>query len=81
MATYIWDHIHLCNPDPEATALWLERMLGAQWVRTGVQDYTVRFHWTWAELYVYRRSEYVRKETAPAAISQNPASTTTSARP
>jgi len=34
MATYIWDHIHLRSPDPEATALWLERMLGAQVIRS-----------------------------------------------
>jgi lactoylglutathione lyase len=25
-----WDHIHLRSPDPEATAQWFERMLGAQ---------------------------------------------------
>jgi lactoylglutathione lyase len=34
MATYIWDHIHLRSPDPEATAQWLERMLGAQVIRS-----------------------------------------------
>ncbi len=34
MATYTWDHIHLRSPDPEATALWLERMLGAQVIRS-----------------------------------------------
>jgi lactoylglutathione lyase len=37
MATYIWDHIHLRSPDPEATALWLERMLGAQVIRSTQQ--------------------------------------------
>ena len=25
-----WDHIHLRSPDPEATAAWFERMLGAR---------------------------------------------------
>src|ERR1041385_6714209 len=28
--TLTWDHIHLRTPDPEATAQWFERMLGAQ---------------------------------------------------
>ncbi len=30
MATITWDHIHLRTPDPEATAQWFERMLGAR---------------------------------------------------
>ena len=30
MATFTYDHIHLRSPDPEATAHWYERMLGAQ---------------------------------------------------
>ncbi len=34
MAAYIWDHIHLRTPDPEATAQWFERMLGAQVTRS-----------------------------------------------
>jgi catechol 2,3-dioxygenase-like lactoylglutathione lyase family enzyme len=34
MATYTWDHIHLRSPDPEATAAWFERMLGAQVLRS-----------------------------------------------
>jgi lactoylglutathione lyase len=32
--TYTWDHIHLRTPDPEATAQWFERMLGAQVLRS-----------------------------------------------
>jgi hypothetical protein len=36
--------------------------LGAGWSKAQPdEDYTVRIHWTWAELYVYRRSEYVRQ--------------------
>jgi len=31
---YRWDHIHLRSPDPEATAAWFERMLGAQVIRS-----------------------------------------------
>jgi catechol 2,3-dioxygenase-like lactoylglutathione lyase family enzyme len=31
---YKWDHIHLRSPDPEATAAWFERMLGASVIRT-----------------------------------------------
>lgn len=29
-----WDHIHLRTPDPEATAQWFERNLGAKVLRT-----------------------------------------------
>jgi catechol 2,3-dioxygenase-like lactoylglutathione lyase family enzyme len=34
MAAYTWDHIHLRSPDPEMTAQWFERVLGAEVVRT-----------------------------------------------
>jgi catechol 2,3-dioxygenase-like lactoylglutathione lyase family enzyme len=34
MATFSWDHVHLRSPDPEATAQWYERMLGAQVIRS-----------------------------------------------
>ena len=34
MPNYAWDHIHLRSPDPEATAQWFERMLGAQVIRS-----------------------------------------------
>jgi lactoylglutathione lyase len=34
---YRWDHIHLRSPDPEATAAWFERMLGAQVIRSMVE--------------------------------------------
>jgi lactoylglutathione lyase len=34
---FVWDHIHLRSPDPEATAEWFERMLCAQVSRTMVQ--------------------------------------------
>ena len=34
MAKITWDHIHLRSTDPEATALWFERMLGAEVIRT-----------------------------------------------
>ena len=36
-ANYTWDHIHLRSPDPDATAAWFERMLGAQIIRTTQQ--------------------------------------------
>jgi lactoylglutathione lyase len=32
-----WDHIHLRSPDPEATAAWFERMLGAEVIRSMAQ--------------------------------------------
>jgi lactoylglutathione lyase len=34
MATFTYDHIHLRSPNPEATAQWYERMLGAEVLRT-----------------------------------------------
>ncbi len=34
MARFGFDHIHLRSPDPEATAAWFERMLGAEVIRT-----------------------------------------------
>jgi lactoylglutathione lyase len=34
---YQWDHVHLRSPDPEATAAWFERMLGAQVIRSTVE--------------------------------------------
>jgi len=34
MTTYTWEHIHLRSLDPEATAQWYERMLGAEVIRT-----------------------------------------------
>jgi lactoylglutathione lyase len=37
MPTFTWDHIHLRTPDPEATAQWFERMLGAQVIRSTPQ--------------------------------------------
>ena len=37
MPIVTWDHVHLRSPDPEATAAWFERMLGAQVIRTMVQ--------------------------------------------
>src|SRR5262249_45163223 len=34
MPIYTWDHIHLRSPDPEATAQWFERTLGAEIIRS-----------------------------------------------
>jgi catechol 2,3-dioxygenase-like lactoylglutathione lyase family enzyme len=34
MPTYTWDHVHLRSPDPEATAQWFERVLGAEVLRS-----------------------------------------------
>jgi catechol 2,3-dioxygenase-like lactoylglutathione lyase family enzyme len=34
MAKFTWDHVHLRSPDPEATAHWFERMLGAEVLRS-----------------------------------------------
>jgi catechol 2,3-dioxygenase-like lactoylglutathione lyase family enzyme len=36
MARITFDHIHLRSPDPEATATWFERMLGAECARSVV---------------------------------------------
>jgi lactoylglutathione lyase len=40
MAKYTWDHIHLRTTNPEATAAWYERMLGAEVIRTMQQGAT-----------------------------------------
>ena len=37
MPQVTWDHVHLRTPDPEATAQWFERMLGAQVIRSTPQ--------------------------------------------
>jgi catechol 2,3-dioxygenase-like lactoylglutathione lyase family enzyme len=34
MAKFTYDHIHLRSPNPEVTAQWYERMLGAEVIRT-----------------------------------------------
>ena len=34
MAKFTYDHIHLRSPDPEATAQWYERTLGAEVLRS-----------------------------------------------
>ena len=34
MAMYTWDHIHLRTTDPERTAQWYERILGAEVIRS-----------------------------------------------
>lgn len=34
MPSIKWDHIHLRTPDPEATAQWFEKMLGAEILRS-----------------------------------------------
>jgi hypothetical protein len=48
------------NSDP------LESLLGAGWRRADVADYRVRFHWNWEDLYLYRRSEYVKVDGTSA---------------
>ncbi len=42
MTQYTWEHIHLRSPDPETTAQWYERMLGARIVRTPLDDGATR---------------------------------------
>jgi lactoylglutathione lyase len=37
MDKFTYDHIHLRSPDPEATARWYERHLGAEVIRTTQQ--------------------------------------------
>jgi len=34
VATYSYDHVHLRSRNPEETALWYERMFGAEVIRT-----------------------------------------------
>jgi len=37
MLNCTWDHVHLRTPDPEGTAQWFERMLGAEVIRSTQQ--------------------------------------------
>jgi catechol 2,3-dioxygenase-like lactoylglutathione lyase family enzyme len=37
MPAVTWDHVHIRTPDPEATAQWFERMLGAEILRSTPQ--------------------------------------------
>jgi lactoylglutathione lyase len=34
MTSFEFDHMHIRSPDPEATAVWFERTLGAKVIRT-----------------------------------------------
>jgi len=34
MPVVTWDHVHLRSPDPEATAIWLEDILGGEIIRS-----------------------------------------------
>jgi lactoylglutathione lyase len=34
MAKFTLDHMHIRSPDPDATAVWFERMFGAEVIRT-----------------------------------------------
>jgi len=42
MAKYVWEHIHLRSPDPEATAQWYQDKLGADVIRTKMADGSTR---------------------------------------
>jgi lactoylglutathione lyase len=42
MVACTWEHIHLRSPDPEETALWYERMLGAEVIRSKQADGSAR---------------------------------------
>jgi catechol 2,3-dioxygenase-like lactoylglutathione lyase family enzyme len=34
MSKYTWDHVHIRSPNPEETAQWFERVLGAEVLRS-----------------------------------------------
>ncbi len=34
MPTYTWDHVHIRSSNPETTAQWFEKILGAEIIRT-----------------------------------------------
>ncbi|MBV9827552.1 MAG: VOC family protein [Alphaproteobacteria bacterium] len=34
MAEFMYDHVHLRSPDPDATAAWYERMFGARVIKS-----------------------------------------------
>ncbi len=58
-------------PDPNEPDAVLRR-LGSKWKLEREEMFPVRYHWSWGELYVYRRREYVKiaTTTQPAASTQ-----------
>lgn len=60
----VWDKVYdapatTSAPGPQTDAYL--SALGAGWKRVGeAEDFAVRFHWEWRELYTFRRTEYVR---------------------
>ncbi len=58
-------------PDPNEPDR-IKRRLGADWKLEREEIFPVRYHWSWGELYLYRRREYVKS----APLQATPASTT-----
>lgn len=67
----VWQQLPITPPaEPEDA---IANALGAEWERVSEQLHNVRFYWSWADLYTYRRREYVRvaaPATQPAAATQ-----------
>jgi len=54
----VWDKFFSNAPPVDR----LSPLLGSEWKLMHEKEYTVRFHWTWAELYLYKRFEYARQQ-------------------
>ncbi|MEZ0267260.1 MAG: hypothetical protein ACAI43_21205, partial [Phycisphaerae bacterium] len=66
----VWEKYNAHPPDgprdpsfnPSTTrADELSPLLGPGWKLVHAREYPVRFHWTWEDLYVYKRFEYVKE--------------------
>jgi 4-amino-4-deoxy-L-arabinose transferase-like glycosyltransferase len=57
----VWDKHFGRTPDADSADRLIDYM-GPGWKRVSQQDYNVRLHWNWTDLYVYRRTEYERAQ-------------------
>ncbi|HZZ44671.1 MAG TPA: hypothetical protein VFE58_17175 [Tepidisphaeraceae bacterium] len=56
----LWIEVDGSTPDAESRLL---ARLGQGWTRQSFHDYPVRVHWTWAPVYTYRRSVYIKQNS------------------
>ncbi len=67
MTAFAYDHIHLRSPDAEKTALWYERMFGAELIRSVQSDGRSRI-----DLNLGGVSVFIAQVPAEQAIAQPP---------
>jgi lactoylglutathione lyase len=67
MAKFTWDHIHIRSTNPETTAQWFEKMLGAEVIRT-MQQGTPRI-----DLKVGGANVFIAQVTPGDGVNPSPA--------